>query len=383
MSALATLLAPLDSSVFLQDLLQRQAHHWQTSSALHQHLREFVTHDRLPSLLPRLESLSVWFRSRTNHLKQMTASPSQAMALYQAGMTLYGTFAPDQWPELADVFELGHSAARELGLPEGSFRLSFFATPRGGHTRLHFDNADGITMQLHGVKRWSLAPATIDLPPTNHVVGDPSDIALHAVTRGPFPTELPDSALAVTMTPGSMLYIPRGAWHATWTDEDSLSLDFNFASRFLWKEVIGRAVDQLVSSLPAARRPAVAAPEAAPQLDQILDHLRASLATLDARALLPPTSPRPTDARLRWNPLATFFVEELKGSRARVIFRAFRMPTEFTEATVRTEWLPVLDSLREGTAFDAATLEARSLPPREVSALLDLLWQDGIVLQAS
>ena len=64
--------------------------------------------------------------------------------------------------------------------------------------------------------------------------------------------ELPKDHLEFDMRPGCVLFVPRGYWHSTSTDENSLSLNFTF-SQPTWADVFTKSLQELLLSSPEWR----------------------------------------------------------------------------------------------------------------------------------
>lgn len=112
----------------------------------------------------------------------------------------------------------------ELGEPPIGVTL-VFAVRSGGATNPHLDWNDSFTVQIRGTKRWRVAPnGFMAHPVTNWAIGDPPPLFAHS---SPLPTEMPRDAREYVLTPGSVLYVPRGFFHqVTSIDaDDSLSLN--------------------------------------------------------------------------------------------------------------------------------------------------------------
>jgi 50S ribosomal protein L16 3-hydroxylase len=54
------------------------------------------------------------------------------------------------------------------------------------------------------------------------------------------------------MEPGCVLFVPRGYWHETTTEEDSLSLNFTF-SQPTWADVFTKSLQELLLRSPEWR----------------------------------------------------------------------------------------------------------------------------------
>ena len=112
----------------------------------------------------------------------------------------------------------------ELGLvtggPENNLckaRSIVYATPAGSGTRLHFDANVNFIIQLHGSKRWILAPNTSVENPTERFTAGSLEMsaALEQQCHAPLIDQVPEDSLEFLMTPGCVLFVPRGYWHET------------------------------------------------------------------------------------------------------------------------------------------------------------------------
>jgi ribosomal protein L16 Arg81 hydroxylase len=100
-------------------------------------------------------------------------------------------------------------------------------------------------VQLRGRKVWRFARNEhVRFPPVNYLEGEPVPEELKPfVTR---PMKAPKKVQSVTLKPGSVLYLPRGWWHATETLEDSLHLDLLTAVP-TWADVVRPMVEAIVA----------------------------------------------------------------------------------------------------------------------------------------
>jgi len=121
-------------------------------------------------------------------------------------------------------------------------RCLVYATPAGTGTATHFDQNVNFVLQVHGTKRWWLAPNTnVTRPMTRHRLGQPIDPELESYARLPMPGGMPDDRTEIVLEPGSLLFVPRGTWHATEASTDALSLNFTFSAP-TWLDVLGAAL---------------------------------------------------------------------------------------------------------------------------------------------
>jgi len=159
----------------------------------------------------------------------ITAMPQDARKLFASGMGLLfddaHRFAPSLVPWLDAIrTDLGLSALTQQ-------RCLVYATPAGKGTAPHFDQNLNFVLHLHGTKTWTLAPNTsVARPMTRHTMGLPVDAELQSYATLPMPVELPATRTEVVLEPGSVLFVPRGTWHATHASTDALSLNFTFSS---------------------------------------------------------------------------------------------------------------------------------------------------------
>ena len=230
--------------------------------------RIFVAHgtpSRLPAFLQRpeladVESLSRHYRGGPLRFTQGRRYPKMvrldqvdAMALYRMGLTL-------QFEDIAPVVEGAASAMgqleKELGINPGAAKICAFASPVHDGLGVHFDAQDIFSIQLRGRKRFRVAPVeTLRYPyGVQYVPGAEPFDELYPQAGNGFP-EIDEARLTtVDMQPGSVLYMPRGTWHSTESDGDSLSVSVGL--------YVPAALDTILSQLrllllqdPAWRRP--------------------------------------------------------------------------------------------------------------------------------
>ncbi|WP_406014953.1 cupin domain-containing protein [Streptomyces sp. NBC_00984] len=101
---------------------------------------------------------------------------------------------------------------------------------------LHWDDHDVVVVQVHGSKRWRLYGSTREAPTFR-------DVESPETPEG-------DPVADIVLSPGDVLYLPRGWWHAVTADQGTESLHLTFgmvphtgADLMIW------VVDQLRSSL--------------------------------------------------------------------------------------------------------------------------------------
>jgi Cupin superfamily protein len=161
---------------------------------------------------------------RSNRQSQFPAQGS-ALAFYMNGMTV---FFEDVGSHVASIQPWLRRFEEEIGMPEGNLRLTAFAT-RGdkGGLGFHYDGTDNIILQIKGKKRVQIADnPTVAYPLVTYNPG-------HALVsddlfpcRGKAPPSKPVDPKVIELSPGMVLFMPAGMWHATEHKVESFSLSF-------------------------------------------------------------------------------------------------------------------------------------------------------------
>jgi len=217
--------------------------------------------------LNRIESLLAAHRGPTKTLStnpqgehfEVPADPERAIILYKLGTPLCLGDVNHSVPSLNLWRE---ALARELDVVPERINCSAYASPSGHGVPKHFDNREIIVVQLRGVKRWVIEPNTeVENPTQNYGPGASwnwkSYRELGTYCERTVGENGQGIAAVIEMRAGSVLFLPRGAWHTTMTEEDSLSVTFGIFTP--------TAADLLLSALRARlirqvqwRRPIVA-----------------------------------------------------------------------------------------------------------------------------
>jgi 50S ribosomal protein L16 3-hydroxylase len=217
----------------------------------------------------------------------ITASPADARKLFASGMGLLfdeaQRYAPQLLPWLDAIrVDIGVSALTRQ-------RCLIYATPAGKGTAPHFDQNLNFVLQLHGTKTWHLAPNThVARPMTRHTIGQPVDAELQSYARLPMPHELPAERTEIVLTPGSVLFVPRGMWHATHATTDALSLNFTFSAP-TWIDVFTAALRSRLALSSSWRE--TAEPLAVATFEALLRELANDAASWTATDILAATEP--------------------------------------------------------------------------------------------
>jgi 50S ribosomal protein L16 3-hydroxylase len=198
-------------------------------------------------------------------------APALAQAMVEAGFTLY--FNEPRFPSRS-LWRWVHALEKDLSLRPGTIRPSAFFSSKGKGARMHFDNTESLVVQVRGRKVWRIARNdAVPYPPVNYLEGDPLPPELAALVKKPM--KAPTKVKRVVLEPGSVLFLPRGWWHATETLEDSLHLDLLMAVP-TWADVLRDEVEQVLARAPHWRTPATAPQFRGVMQEQLLEDLRAA-----------------------------------------------------------------------------------------------------------
>lgn len=219
--------------------------------------------------LPQLQDLEVLIAARNRKVRaclpdfddeysSIHLEPSDALKAYRNNMTLVFDSMQSQDATIAASLK---QIRQDLGLVTGGeendlckARSIAYATPAGCGTRLHFDANANFVIQIQGTKTWRLAPnESVDFPTERFTTGSlEMPAALENQCHAPLIDELPEDSMTCVMKPGCVLYVPRGYWHETTTEEDSLSLNFTF-SQPTWADVFTKSLQEVLLRSPEWR----------------------------------------------------------------------------------------------------------------------------------
>lgn len=197
----------------------------------------------------RLQKVRACLPDYEDEYSSILVEPGDALKLYRNNMTLVFDAMQLQSEVIAAVLA---NLRADLGLVTGGeggdltrSRAIAYATPAGGCTRLHFDANANFVTQIKGTKRWMLAPNTSVENPTERYTSGTGEIAtaLETQCHDQLLDRLPDGSQELVLEPGSVLFVPRGYWHQTATEDDSLSLNFTF-SQPTWADVLAKSLHE-------------------------------------------------------------------------------------------------------------------------------------------
>lgn len=184
---------------------------------------------------------------------------------------------------------------------------TFVSTP--GHvTNWHFDFQENFTIQLSGIKRWTIQQGTIRDPIrgcTPHYAA-PEAVesqlkAAHLFDRK-FRFGHPETGVnaigkvvTIDIKPGDVFYFPAGMWHKIETIEPGVSINVSLMANN-YASIVGQAIQHYLMKFPQWRQPVLnnSAHQVIPQLNSLLQSLPGQLQLmLNAESIIPPILQNP------------------------------------------------------------------------------------------
>ena len=267
---LSTLIAPFKLTQFQECYLQNEPFFIPQVKA--EGIKSLLNLPFLDSLESLLEcwpkSIQVHLPDLRDEASSIDTDAEHALNFYNQGMGLLFNDAQ----ELSPVLESWVYGVRsELGLSALTYgRNLIYATPDGKGTAPHFDQNINFVLQIKGIKKWTVATNQhLVNPMTRHTMGQPVDPEMQSYLEVPMPTTMPADAKEYVLSPGSLLFVPRGSWHSTEAEGDALALNFTFTAP-TWIDLLSAALRSRLLLSPNWR-------ETADLSEKKFDHLLSGL----------------------------------------------------------------------------------------------------------
>lgn len=148
-------------------------------------------------------------------------TPERALELYRDACTIFLSRIANEpakrWARALD---------REFGLIPGTTQINAFASIPGRGLSWHWDPQEVFIVQLHGRKRWHVAPNEhIEWPTASGQAGAERRPEIRCQLKDPSrPVEKPREWQTIDLVPGSVMFMPRGYWHTTENIDESIHL---------------------------------------------------------------------------------------------------------------------------------------------------------------
>ena len=188
------------------------------------------------------EGAQAWLANEFVAHSVFPINPSNAAQFQAIGSTLYFINVP--LPALTEAL------ADFLGAPRQKVIASLFFTPAGGGAVPHFDKNENFTVQLTGAKRWEIGETPmVALTPDSYTLGSTAIMPALAplLAKASRPPEK-----TVDVTPGTLLYVPRGTVHHTGAGEPSWSLNLSY-SPATWLDLLQVGLRDRLAASPRWR----------------------------------------------------------------------------------------------------------------------------------
>jgi 50S ribosomal protein L16 3-hydroxylase len=194
----------------------------------------------------------LWFTTSDGRHEQIQVPASEAAKLYrQGGFTLVIDAVHRALPEIARFLK---RLAADLGIAEVPVGCNAYLSVPGVGSVMHFDKQENFLIQLHGIKRWRVARNEhLEFPFANHFSGGPLCEPLRRLVPT-LPCQMPPSCQEVALQPGSVLFLPRGFWHESATEEHSIALTVTFTTPS-WADLLLQVLARSLAQAPEWRQP--------------------------------------------------------------------------------------------------------------------------------
>jgi len=328
-----------------------------------------------------------WFQKLNGQHVAALVSRATARKLHAGGTTIY-------FRRIREFRAYEREIADALGVPRVGAQCALFCNRPDAVTRAHFDIADIVIIQLRGRKIWRVAPnAFAPMPLERWATLDRVWPRLRLYAPDLPPQRMPGDAVTYDLEPGSVLHVPRGYWHETSSDQDSLSLHIEVSAPSRLDFMMAALKNEL-SRDPWWREPAydlsAGDPSAFEHVAIARDRVRETALRLDPRDLVRVAArkePNPNETRFVRCGQTAFAMEsanpEQDTARVSITSYDFR-ETKITHMEISLAFVSTckwINELQTGTAFDIADLlrVTPSLTAVEARDLLGALEQADLV----
>ncbi|ELY4331961.1 cupin-like domain-containing protein [Cronobacter sakazakii] len=172
------------------------------------------------TLLERTEGLS----------DRLMVNTIKAGELYAEGAALEFDFADLAY---GNLYKVGKNLKKNLSLPENVFHKAIiYAAHKQGGLVPHFDSYVNFVFQIQGEKKWYFMPNENACKPLEHLdLKDYPHLSaeMQQYWQGTPPENFFEQATEVILRPGSVLFVPRGWWHATRSDVETLAVNLTYS----------------------------------------------------------------------------------------------------------------------------------------------------------
>jgi 50S ribosomal protein L16 3-hydroxylase len=219
---------------------------------------KLTSHRFLKSINSLFES---WPKKVNVHLPDLLDESSSIDVSTQDARKMFRNGSPLLFNDANDHCDLLNSFLTnlidELGLSKMTYgRNLLYLTPKGYGAEPHFDQNINFILQIHGSKTWRISRNTqVYNPLTRHRIGCEPDAELASYLNCELPQEMPSDYEEYNLAPGSLLFLPRGAWHSTLATEDALSINFTLSAP-TWIDILTAALRGRLAQSPYWRETA-------------------------------------------------------------------------------------------------------------------------------
>ena len=246
---LATLVAPLDPQVFIDEHWPHQPY-WSNE--------DVSGRASVLESVPELESAEAAMAGapkvlvfRPDGKTGEVPGAEAAMPLYKMGLTCYiGT------RHIPILWESVRTLTSDLGLPDGAIKCEIFCSSGESGLTMHSDFDLNFALLVRGSKRWRIAPndhirnQTAVCKRGKDEQVDPHQLEL--ADKVPFPDSMPSDSTELTFGDGGLLFMPRGWWHETKAEGECLQVNFvvNWPQ---WRQVLTAGLERRLLADPEWR----------------------------------------------------------------------------------------------------------------------------------